>query len=124
MRQALADWLREGGYPVWVAEHGGRALELYRSLRGQIALVLLDVWMPGLDGPATLRALREVDAQVRCCFITGGFTRYTEEQLLGEGAVQVMMKPPSWDQLRSVLAGSAGRRERPPAPGPNPAHSG
>lgn len=114
MRTALALWLREAGCRVWAAEHGGRAVQLYRSLHADIDLVLLDVWMPGLDGPETLRALRAVNPQVRCCFLTTGSPRYTEEQLLCAGAILVMLKPPDWAQLRALLTEAARRPERQP----------
>jgi CheY-like chemotaxis protein len=89
---------------VWFAEHGGRAVELYRLLHHEIDLILLDVQMPGLDGPATLRALKEVDPGVRCCFMTNNFTTYTEQQLLAEGALRVLLKPLDWLAFRSILA--------------------
>jgi CheY-like chemotaxis protein len=117
MRKALALWLREHGCRVWVAEHGGRAVELYRSLQEETDLVLMDVRMPGLDGPETLRILRAMNPGVRCCFLTAGDAGYTEEQLRCEGAVLVMAKPPDWAQIRSLLAGPL-RRPAAPAPGP------
>jgi CheY-like chemotaxis protein len=45
-----------GGYEVFDADGGARGIELAR--RHQPDLVLLDVMMPGMDGPATFRALR------------------------------------------------------------------
>ena len=45
-----------GGYEVIDADRGATAIELARSHRPD--LVLLDVMMPGMDGPATFRALR------------------------------------------------------------------
>ncbi len=45
-----------GGYEVFDADGGVTAIELARLHRPD--LVLLDVMMPGMDGPATFRALR------------------------------------------------------------------
>ena len=45
-----------GGYQVLDADGGALAIELARRHRPD--LVLLDVMMPGMDGPATFRALR------------------------------------------------------------------
>jgi CheY-like chemotaxis protein len=45
-----------GGYEVFDANGGVAAIELARRHRPD--LVLLDVMMPGMDGPATFRALR------------------------------------------------------------------
>lgn len=45
-----------GGYEVFDADGGVAAIELARRHRPD--LVLLDVMMPGMDGPSTFRALR------------------------------------------------------------------
>src|SRR5262245_27065761 len=63
--------LRSEGFEVWLAGHGQQAIELYQRHRDEIAVVLLDVRMPGLDGPHTLSALQELCPGVRCCFMTG-----------------------------------------------------
>jgi CheY-like chemotaxis protein len=54
--------LERDGFEVWLAPTGDEAVELYRQLRERISVVLLDVRMPGLDGPATLDALRALDS--------------------------------------------------------------
>ena len=56
---------------MWLAVDGDDALDLYQRHRAEIDLVLLDVQMPGLDGPRTLDALREFDPDVLACFMTG-----------------------------------------------------
>jgi CheY-like chemotaxis protein len=78
---------------VWLAVDGDDALDLYRGHRDEIDLVLLDVKMPGLDGPHTLRALQHLCPTVRCCFMTGNPRPYTVEGLLQMGAVRVFEKP-------------------------------
>jgi two-component system, OmpR family, response regulator len=47
---------RVGGFRVALARHGREALEMVA--KGRPDVVLLDVMMPFLDGPATLAALR------------------------------------------------------------------
>jgi CheY-like chemotaxis protein len=46
---------------VWLAAGGQEALDLYQRHREAIDVVLLDVRMPGLDGPQTLAALRALN---------------------------------------------------------------
>src|SRR5262249_10855013 len=72
---------------------GDDAIALYRQHHEEIDLVLLDVQMPGRDGPHTLAALQELDPDVFACFMTGDFTAYTEEDLLSLGATFVFGKP-------------------------------
>jgi anti-anti-sigma factor len=84
----LAARLRIEGFKVWLAGHGHQAIELYQRHREEIAVVLLDVLMPEMDGPHTLTALQKLCPTVRCCFMTGNPAPYTEEGLLQMGAVR------------------------------------
>src|SRR5262249_34971466 len=85
--------LRSAGLEVHLAGGGREAIDLYALYRETIALVLLDVQMPGLDGPQTLAVLGGYAPQVRCCFMMGNSGGYSTEQLLGLGAVRVFTKP-------------------------------
>ncbi len=85
--------LESWGCEVFLASSGEEAVALFQEHEGEIDFALLDVQMPGLDGPQTLEALRSLDPQLRCCFMTGGPGRYTEQELLGRGAERVLYKP-------------------------------
>jgi DNA-binding response OmpR family regulator len=85
--------LRHNGFAVWLAADGELALELYRQHHREITVVLLDVRMPGWDGPQTLAALRDIDPQVRCCFMTGHVGSYDDADLQKLGAVHTFKKP-------------------------------
>src|SRR5260370_467742 len=67
--------LRQEGFTVWLAVNGQEALDLYRRCRRTIDAVLLDVRMPGWDGPRTLAALRELNPKIRCCFMSGDISQ-------------------------------------------------
>jgi CheY-like chemotaxis protein len=81
------------GFNVWLAMDGNDALELYRKHCDEIDLVLLDVQMPGLDGPHTLEALQRLRPHVVACFMSGDAGIHTEEELLDRGAAWVFRKP-------------------------------
>jgi anti-anti-sigma factor len=106
--------LRNEGYKVWLASHGQQGIELYRRYRDEIGVVLLDVHMPGIDGPHTLLALQDVAPALRCCFMSGNIDPYSEEGLLQMGAVRVFPKPFSLievlDTLNRLLSQSSPRR--------------
>jgi CheY-like chemotaxis protein len=92
------------GFAVWLAADGREAVETYRSYCPFIDVALVDVLMPGLDGPGTLAALREVSPEVRCCFMTGDPGGYTEQDLLGLGALAVIRKPFRLGEVAERLA--------------------
>jgi CheY-like chemotaxis protein len=94
------------GFAVHKAGGGRQALDLYRQHRESIRVVLLDVRMPGLDGPQTLAALREIDPGVRCVFMTGYAADSLADELLALGAEQVVEKP-----FRDLAALAATLRE-------------
>src|SRR6266851_4838074 len=85
------------------AKTGKEAVEIYRNHRESIAAVLMEVRMRDLDGPATLAALRSIDPEVRCCFMSGGIGQYSQEDLLAGGAVHVLGKPFALAEVVRVL---------------------
>jgi two-component system OmpR family response regulator len=85
--------LKYHGFAVRRAASGEAAVCLYRRYQSTVDVVLLDVRMPGLDGPCTLSALREIDPGVRCVFMSGDTGRYTAEQLSALGVSCVIPKP-------------------------------
>ena len=84
---------RRRGFSVWCANSGEAAIELYRRHQADIGVVLLDVCMPFLDGPGTLTGLRQVNAGVRACFMSGFTGRYSLDDLFALGAVRFFDKP-------------------------------
>ena len=112
VRAGLRDKLRQEGFSVWVAADGQEALDVYRGHCESIDVVLLDVCMPGLDGPRTLAELQEITPRIRCCLMSGHRGRYSEENLRDLGATTVFTKPLWLDGVAHVLAKLAGGRRR------------
>jgi len=84
---------RLGGYTVCTAADGFQALELGREFGA--GLVLLDLDLPGMDGIATLKALRELPGmrEVPAIFLTAAAGEPSRSRLLAEGAREVFAKP-------------------------------
>ncbi len=82
-----------GGYRVVVADSGTAAATLTEEVRPDA--VLLDVQMPGMDGPATLAALRSgrVGATVPVVFLTASVQEAQLADLLRLDVVTVLSKP-------------------------------
>ncbi len=96
--------LRGEGFCVQLAADGSTALQLYREDPGSVQLVLLDVGLTAeMDGPQTADALRLIDPDVCCCFMTGGSSRYSDQDLLDRGAACVLQKPLAFRQLPALL---------------------
>lgn len=82
-----------GGFEVTTAESGRAAVELCRH--ESFDLILIDVMMPRLDGPATVRILRDEGllGTVPFAFLTAKVQSDARETLLGLGATEVIAKP-------------------------------
>ncbi len=68
-----------------LAADGSEALTLFTANRGRIDLVLTDMMMPVMDGPATIEALRSIDPSIRIVAASGltmdGQTRHVKRFL-------------------------------------------
>jgi CheY-like chemotaxis protein len=82
-----------GGYEVCMCPEGQTALDQAPGFKPD--LVLLDVMMPGLNGPETLAALRQLPCMkgVPVVFMTAKAMPNEVEDLLQHGATGVIVKP-------------------------------
>ncbi len=82
-----------GGYEVLVCGSGTEAVSCAQAYAPD--LVLLDVMMPGMDGIATMGALRELPelAKTPVVFFTANAQRQIQQDLLLRGALGVIVKP-------------------------------
>lgn len=103
IRTYLSVGLKASGLAVWLAASGHEALAVCREHGPAIDLLLLDVRMPGWDGPETLAAIRTLVPDTPCCFMSGDTGRYTNADLLGFGATAVLQKPFRLDELIAQL---------------------
>ncbi|HEX3041284.1 MAG TPA: response regulator [Solirubrobacterales bacterium] len=85
---------RVGGWEVFAAASGREAVETVGRV-GPVDAVLLDVMMPGLDGPSTMRALRAgpLATGVPFVFLTAKLQAVDRERLGRIGAAGVVAKP-------------------------------
>ncbi len=71
VREVAAESLRRIGYSVLTAENGIAALALVESHAGRIDMLVTDVVMPGLNGPALAARLRERRPDLPVLFTSG-----------------------------------------------------
>ena len=97
IRDVVSLGLRRQGFAVLAAASGREAVELYRRRRDDVDVVLLDMVMPGMDGPMTLTQLEQIDPRVRCCLMSGGATPEVG------GRIRSLRKPFQMSELIGVL---------------------
>lgn len=100
--RAAARVLRRAGYDVSTAEDGQGALT--GLSRGRFDAVVSDISMPGMDGIALLRSIRDVDPEVPVILLTGVPAIETAVQALDHGAYKYLVKPINPEQLVDVAA--------------------
>ena len=110
MRMVAERALARAGYEVTPARDGEEGLELVVQ-GGKFDMVVSDVVMPGMDGPAMVREIRRIAPQMPVLFMSG----YAEEQLrdqIGIDDVAFLPKPFSVQQISDkvgeVLAAARG----------------
>jgi len=104
IREITRSTLETFGYTVLTASDGTEALALYADKKNEIAVVLTDMVMPFMDGPATIRALQRMNPRVRIIAASG----LGAGQRAGEGALEgvsvFLTKPYTAEKLLKTLA--------------------
>jgi PAS domain S-box-containing protein len=108
LRALGARMLERLGFRVLVASDGHEAVDLYRQHHAEVALVLLDLTMPHMDGVQAFAELRRIDPEVRVILASGYSERETEARFAGKGLAGVMQKPYSLANLRRILRQALG----------------
>ena len=101
IRQSLQGVLEDEGYKAAVAESGEACLEVLRKRAFDV--VLLDVWLPGMDGLETLAKIRETENAPEVIMISGHGTIETAVRATKLGAYDFLEKPLSVDKTLILL---------------------
>lgn len=104
IREITRGTLETFGYQVLSASDGTEALAVYADRKNDIAAVLTDMVMPFMDGPATIRALKKMNSEVKIIAASG----LTAGNKPGEGALEgveiFLSKPYTAEKLLKALA--------------------
>ena len=95
--QSLGAILKDEGYQVLVAGSGEDALKSIDSEMPQ--LVLLDIWLPGMDGLETLKAIKAAHPNILVIMMSGHGTIETAVKATKLGAFDFIEKPLSLDKV-------------------------
>jgi CheY-like chemotaxis protein len=102
-----SEMLAEEGYRVVIAHDGFEALKIYERMGKQIGLVILDYFLPVIDGDAVFEELRSINPKVNVV-LSSGFAEQTKiASMLAQGLRGFIPKPYSreklLEQVRSTL---------------------
>ena len=104
IREITRGTLETFGYNVLTASDGTEALALYADKKNEIAVVLTDMVMPFMDGPATIRALQRMNPKVRIIAASGLGTGHRSGEGALEGVSVFLNKPYTAERLLKTLA--------------------
>src|SRR5215470_17182750 len=122
--ESLSGMLCDAGFTVSFTADGSEALALIRTVAP--AVVLLDVWLPGMDGVETLQALRAMHVDVEVIAMSGHGNIATAVQMIKLGAFDYLEKPLSSYHVLTVIERAFAHREhrhKPWAQGAVPCHT-
>ncbi|MDB6116620.1 MAG: Histidine kinase, partial [Verrucomicrobiaceae bacterium] len=101
IRDIIKSTLEIQGYDVVVADGGKEGLALFSSRPEDFALVITDMSMPVMDGPATIVALQKIKPAMRIILMSGVLEK---ARLAGTGpSVSFLQKPFTGDKLLTRL---------------------
>ncbi len=102
IRKSLDGVLSDEGYRVSLAESAEKGVELLS--RSIVDAVLLDVWLPGIDGLEALRQIRQMYPLLPVIMISGHGTIDMAVKAVKNGAFDFIEKPISLDKLLITLS--------------------
>jgi two-component system cell cycle sensor histidine kinase/response regulator CckA len=91
--------LRNKGYKVLEARGGETAIELLKTLKEPVDLLITDIVMPDMDGPALVDWVRAREPRMRVICISGYAEETFRRKLDAAGDVHFLPKPFSLEQL-------------------------
>jgi two-component system nitrogen regulation response regulator NtrX len=97
IRQSLSGLLSDEGFEVLTAANGYEALKIVDTEYPD--LVLLDIWMPGIDGIETLKEIKKDNPFIQVIIISGHGTIETAVKATKLGAFDLIEKPLSIDKV-------------------------
>jgi two-component system, NtrC family, nitrogen regulation response regulator NtrX len=109
VRSALSGVLRDEGYVVDAVESGEACLE--RLARTPYDAIVLDIWLPGLDGLTTLERVRQRHVETPVVMISGHGNIESAVRAIKMGAFDFVEKPLSLEKTVLVV-GNAVRQRR------------
>jgi two-component system cell cycle sensor histidine kinase/response regulator CckA len=104
IREITRGTLESFGYKVLTASDGTEAVALYAANRDEVKVVLTDMMMPFMDGPATIRALQKLNPQIKIIAASGLAANEKAAEAASTGVKTFLPKPYTAEKLLLTLA--------------------
>ena len=111
VRAFSARALKVTGYEVFEADSGEEALEVLDEIENRVDLIISDVVMPEMDGPALLKKVRLRLPHVKVIFVSGYAEESVRKDIEDDQSVEFLAKPYSLDQINSKVKEVLGKRD-------------
>ena len=109
VRSALTGVLQDEGYLVEAVASGEACLD--RAMRQSFDLIVLDVWLPGIDGLVTLERLRGRGVDAEVVVISGHGSIEAAVRAIKMGAFDFVEKPLSIDKVSLAVRNALRQRQ-------------
>ena len=93
LRDLVRRFLEQQGFSVLTATDGPTAIQTVASQGPNLALVVLDMIMPGMDGEHVLQAMRTLQPDLPCLLISGCYNANLITRTLQQGLCEFLAKP-------------------------------
>jgi PAS domain S-box-containing protein len=103
IRKIVNVMLTRFGYRVLLAENGEEAAQIYAQQGSEIDVVLTDMAMPVMDGPALIKALQAMNPRVRVIGSSGLSSYGAVARAIGEALPHFISKPYTTETLLKTL---------------------
>ena len=95
--------LEKRGCLVLTATNGRECVDAWKFEQSKLDFILIDIWMPVLDGLEATRELRGLGAELPIIGLTADVTSAIVQRGLQAGMTSVLLKPITWDKLERIL---------------------
>lgn len=110
IREITKGTLEAYGYRALTAADGTEAVALYAQHKDEISVVLTDVMMPYMDGPATIRALQKMNPNVKIIASSGLSEHARVFEASNAGVKAFLSKPYTAERLLEAIGDVLGHR--------------
>ncbi|HEY6041174.1 MAG TPA: GAF domain-containing protein, partial [Anaerolineae bacterium] len=103
VRNVTKRMLERFGYGVMMASDGREGVDVYKTSMDRIALVLLDMTMPHMNGEETFRELRVIRPEVKVLLMSGYTEQEATSRFAGKGLAGFLQKPYTPQELHEKI---------------------